>query len=91
MKRDTIITITIIVYLVALLGMFFGVDQFVKSKDQRLRAEMHNKIDEIFAGRNAGLMLLILDIRWDMKEYKFHLSLSLQTYKMKKAKGYLGI
>lgn len=52
MKRNTIITITIIAYLVALLGMFFGVDQYVKSKDQRLKAEMHNKIDEIFAGRN---------------------------------------
>lgn len=52
MKRNTIITITIIAYLVALLGMFLGVDQYVKSKDNRLSAEIHNKIDEIFAGRN---------------------------------------
>ena len=51
MKRSTIITITLITYFIALIGMFLGVDQYVKTKDQRLRAEIHNSIDDIFANR----------------------------------------
>ena len=51
MKRTTIITITIIAYFCALIGMFFGVEQYIKSKDERLREEIHNRIHEIFDGK----------------------------------------
>ena len=51
MKRGTILRVAFIVYIVAMIGMFIGVDQYVKAKDQRLRTEIHEKIDEIFAGR----------------------------------------
>ena len=52
MKRSTIITITIIAYLCALIGMFIGVDQYIKAKDTRLKMEFHNRINEIFSGRD---------------------------------------
>ncbi len=51
MKRKTIIGIAFLAYIAAMLGMYFGVDQYIKSKDNRLRADIHSKIDEIFAGR----------------------------------------
>ena len=51
MKRGTIIGIAFIVYIVAMVGMFLGVDAYVKSKDKRLRNEMHNKIDALFEDR----------------------------------------
>ena len=47
MKRTTIITITIIAYFCALIGMFIGVDQYIKAKDTRLKMEFHNRINEI--------------------------------------------
>lgn len=52
MKRTTIITITIIAYFCALIGMFIGVDQYIKAKDTRLKMEFHNRINEIFSGRD---------------------------------------
>ena len=51
MKRGTIIGIAFIVYIVAMAGMFLGVDAYVKSKDKRLRNEMHNKIKALFEDR----------------------------------------
>ena len=51
MKRKTIIGIAFLAYIAAMLGMYFGVDQYIKSKDNRLRADILSKIDEIFAGR----------------------------------------
>lgn len=51
MKRGTIISIAFIVYIVAMVGMFLGVDAYVKSKDKRLRNEMHNKIKALFEDR----------------------------------------
>lgn len=49
MKRKTIINLTIVVYIVAMIVMFFGVQKYVQSKDKRLRNEIHEKISEIFA------------------------------------------
>ena len=51
MKRSSIIRLTILVYIVAMIGMFIGVDQYIKSKDNRLRWDMHSKVDEIFKGK----------------------------------------
>lgn len=51
MKRKTIIGIAIITYIAAMIGMFFGVDQYIKAKDTRLRVEIRSKIDKIFSGR----------------------------------------
>lgn len=52
MKRSTIITTTIIVYFITMIGMFFGVNEYIKSKDQRLRADIHNKINKLFSDRD---------------------------------------
>lgn len=52
MKRSTIITITLATYLISMVGMFFGVNEYIKSKDQRLRSDIHSKISEIFSGRD---------------------------------------
>jgi len=35
-----------------MVGMFFGVNEYIKSKDQRLRSDIHSKISEIFSSRN---------------------------------------
>ena len=51
MKRTTIIGIAFATYVVAMIGMFFGVEKYIESKDNRLRREMHDKIDELFQGR----------------------------------------
>lgn len=51
MKRNTIIGITFLAYIVAMIGMFIGVEQYIKSKDNRLRKEIHEKIDSIFSER----------------------------------------
>lgn len=49
MKRKLVIPITFIVYLIAMIVMFFGVQEYIKNKDNRLRVEIHDKIDDIFA------------------------------------------
>lgn len=51
MKRGNIIALAFVAYLVAMVAMFFGVNSYITSKDNRLRNEMHDKIDELFAGR----------------------------------------
>lgn len=51
MKRTTIITIAFVAYLAAMTGMFFGVKKYIESKDNRLRSDIHEKIDELFQGR----------------------------------------
>lgn len=63
MKRSTIIMITIITYLISLVGMFFGVDEYIKSKDQRLRADIHNKIAELFSGRDMYVDIAYSDYK----------------------------
>ena len=52
MKRKKIIALALVAYLVAMVAMFFGVNSYITSKDNRLRNEIYNKIDEIFASRN---------------------------------------
>lgn len=49
MKRGTIISLTFGAYIIAMIAMFFGVQEYIKNKDNRLRNEMHDKISEIFA------------------------------------------
>lgn len=49
MRRGKVIRVIIIAYVVAMSTMFFGVHEYIKSKDNRLRNEIHDKIDEIFA------------------------------------------
>ena len=44
MKRTTIIGIAFATYVVAMIGMFFGVEKYIESKDNRLRREMHDKL-----------------------------------------------
>lgn len=44
MKRGTIISLTIVTYIVAMIAMFFGVQEYVENKDNRLRNEIHVKI-----------------------------------------------
>lgn len=48
MKRGTIISLTIVAYIIAMIAMFFGVHEHIKNKDNRLRNEIHDMIDEIF-------------------------------------------
>lgn len=48
MKRGTIIRVIIIAYVLAMGTMFLGVHEYIKIKDNRLRNEIHDKIDEIF-------------------------------------------
>lgn len=52
MKRGNIIALAFVAYLVAMVAMFFGVNSYITSKDNRLRNEIHDKIDELFASRN---------------------------------------
>lgn len=52
MKRGNIIALAIVTYSVAMVAMLFGVDSYITSKDNRLRNEMHDKIDELFANRD---------------------------------------
>ena len=49
MKRGTIIRLTFVAYIIVMIAMFFGVQEYIKNKDNRLRNEMHYKISEIFA------------------------------------------
>ena len=51
MKRGTIIAIAFGAYLVSMIAMFIGVQQYVQHKDNRLRGEIHEKIDSIFASQ----------------------------------------
>lgn len=51
MKRTTIIGIAFATYVVVMIGMFFGVEKYIESKDSRLCREMHDKIDGLFQGR----------------------------------------
>ncbi|MEZ7884250.1 MAG: hypothetical protein QMB39_03250 [Bacteroidales bacterium] len=51
MKRTTIITIAFFAYFAALIGMYLSVEKYIESKDNRLRKEMHDKINELFQGR----------------------------------------
>lgn len=43
---------TIVAYIVAMIAMFFGVQEYIKNKDNRLRNEIHEKINAIFANKN---------------------------------------
>ena len=52
MKRGSIISLTIVAYIVAMIAMFFGVQEYIKNKDNRLRNEIHDKIAEIFANQD---------------------------------------
>ena len=51
MKRSKIVLVAFLTYLVALTGMFFGVDNYIESKDDRLRKEIHDKLHSIFKDR----------------------------------------
>ncbi|MBR6286216.1 MAG: hypothetical protein IKR18_04400 [Bacteroidaceae bacterium] len=51
MKRNTIITFTIIAYFIALIAMFFCVNQYIDTKDQRLRGDIEAKIDKVFENK----------------------------------------
>ena len=55
MKRGTIIAIAFGAYLVSMIAMFIGVQQYVQHKDNRLRGEIHEKIDSIFASQRGGV------------------------------------
>ena len=44
MKRGNIIALAFVAYLVAMVAMFFSVNSYITSKDNRLRNEMHDKI-----------------------------------------------
>ena len=48
MKRSTIITIAVSVWIAALVGMILGVDAFVKAKDRRLFKEARDNISALF-------------------------------------------
>lgn len=52
MKRSSIISLAIMTYIVAMIAMFFGVQEYIKNKDKRLRNEIHDKISEIFENQN---------------------------------------
>lgn len=52
MKIRTIIILTIVGYIIALVAIFFGVQEYITNKDNRLRKDIHDKIDEIFAHQN---------------------------------------
>lgn len=49
MKRITIIRLAIVIYIVAMIAMFLGVQKYIENKDNRLHNEIHDKISEIFA------------------------------------------
>ena len=49
MKRSTIISLTIVAYIIAMIAMFVGVQKYIENKDNKLRIEIHDKISEIFA------------------------------------------
>ena len=48
MKRGTIIGIAFTTYVIAMIGMFLGVDKYIQEKDDRLSREIHTKINSIF-------------------------------------------
>lgn len=52
------IIIAIISYLFLMLAMFVGTDQYIKSKDERLKKGLQNQIDEIFANREKLIAVL---------------------------------
>lgn len=51
MKRSTIINITIVTWIMSLIGMALGVNEYVKTKDQRLNREIHDNIEKVFSGK----------------------------------------
>lgn len=51
MKRSAIIALAIVTWIVSMIGMAFGVDEYIKAKDIRLNREIHNKVEEVFGGR----------------------------------------
>lgn len=52
MKRSTIISLAIVTYIVAMIAMFFGVQEYIRNKDSRLRNEIYEKISKIFANQS---------------------------------------
>lgn len=52
MKRGTIIIIAFATYIVAMVAMFIGVDQYVKAKDVRLKTELRKSIGSIFSNKD---------------------------------------
>lgn len=51
MKRSSVILASVLIYIVAMIGMFWGVEQYIKSKDNKLRNEIHNKISALFKSK----------------------------------------
>lgn len=51
MKRTSQMKITVVAYILAIATMFFGVNEYIDKKDDRLREDIHNKIRNIFNGR----------------------------------------
>lgn len=52
MRRKSIITISIFVYVFGLIFMFFGVQKYIEKKDDRLRREIRAKLYNVFNGRS---------------------------------------
>lgn len=48
MKRTIIIRVAIVTYLLAMIGAFWGVEKYIKAKDNRLRDEIHSKLGKVF-------------------------------------------
>ena len=48
MKRRTIINGTIVIYLIALICVYWGVSKYIQNKDIRLRQEIHSKLEDVF-------------------------------------------
>lgn len=85
MKRGNIIALAFVTYLVAMIAMFFGVNFYIKSKDNRLKGEMYKAISNAFEGRDEVVGLTYSGHRVEYDKMNIPLSPA-QLAKMDKSK-----
>ena len=74
MKRGNIIALAFVAYLVAMVAMFFGVNSYIISKDNRLSAEIYESISNAFEGRNEVIGLAYSGYRVEYDKMNIPLS-----------------
>lgn len=61
MKRKNLIIILWILWIVSMIGMFFGVYYYINNKRIRLRSEIRENVESIFEGQSSGGMFVSND------------------------------
>lgn len=86
MKRGNIIALAFVAYLVAMVAMFFGVNSYITSKDNRLRGKIYEAISEAFESRNEVIGLTYSGYRVEYDKMDIPLSPAQLAKKIDKSK-----